>query len=1537
MKKRVLSILLVMSMMIGILVPLQVTAADGGNTEIPVVDTIWYDSTAAAGTVFEIADAADLRGAARLSQQGVTFSGYTLKLTNNIDLNPGWSAEVEVTNGVATLPEAPTVEFEGFATFAGTLDGNGKTLSGIYMAQRLIAGSANLGFIEILKGTVKNIVINNSLIFADIADGVNDCKVGGIAARTDNEAALIDTVYADINVWYRGWSWQRIAGIVGKTNVKCTIKNIAFVGTVGVMDPNYAVPNANKMPSDMTISQLVGDGNWNALVLENCSMKGTVIAPSNVPADTVDATAPIGKCVGDSVSLTNVGVNVNTPTAVATMNPTAYTNSLAAFNLWPSATADSYTATYDQGKQAYVKYYQSASKYNYTTYLSTLDSNGYTKCAEYTIGSNSYALYQKVGAYSVFVSFLGTNGTRMRVFVEPFGTAYNLSTTATEANVCSAQIWQLDVDNTYSKEDGGMAYVIRLTDGTFIVVDSGYQSEKEADNLYATIAYNNPNSGKPVIRAWFITHLHNDHIGGLTKFATKYASKVTVEGFYYNFPGNDVDGAEHADPAKVASIKTVEMAMNMFDGAVKYRKIHSGMTFGFAGVTATVLGTHEDVKQSYKHNYTMNANDFKDGNDTSSVIKFTVGSQSFLVLGDARTGMSRQLQYSYSASDLKSDIVQMAHHGYTGVQDELYKMIDADVVLWPMDVVGKDNVTLFSWYLNNTGELDIAANDYVRKNAQEIIPSYENVCLTMPYTAKTYSGGNKTVDLDAAYEAKMEALKLETATDTTWYTANPDATTFYLWNAGDVRGFASLAAGGNNFAGKTIMLMNNIDLNPGWNAEVKIDSKVNPPTEPVVKWPEIASFKGVLDGNGYTLKGIYSYKSVVQDGAAMAKGGLFNVLDGGTVKNIKIDNSFMLVENTGWGDHDLHVGGIAGEVNAGSVVTNVYITEDVEIWFKAWDGSYLGGIFGVAKGKYTLNNVIFLARIGYTGGGWDTDYASTNDSKQMYVSNIVVHQGGFDDTPVNNSLIAGTIYCKNNKANYPAHMGIHPGFPWNIKQILTGKQTAEWLAHADRAAYRNAGFVYNETLGSAVPGGTVDMIEGTFDHKTCDSISAYPTVVDANTYAIYSAEELLSVLNSGGDFSGKTIMLMNDIDLNPGWNATVTIGSSTITFPSAAPVAWPNIASFKGTFDGNGYTLKGLYKSMTVSSNTGAYGGLFNTLAGGTVKNLRISNSFILATNSGSGSTDVHVGGISGNVAAGSNLYNVYMDKTVGVWHKTNGKSLMGGAFAYASGKITVKGFVFIGTMGYTNHSNAAKIKTDGSIIAGIIAVLGNYGSTLENTTTLKTSIHNVFTSAQNWGAAIGQWCDNRTANQLATTAESAEWLLSPDSKNYANTHVWSEELQSIIPKEAVDLINGTYSHIVDSAHGMDTPEILYQTTAVKDGKYNIRFVSGITNLDLSTLIGFDIEVITKVNETETSFKIDHEYTLTNKVYESLMGAGKTIVAKDEGDGDYYYAIEITGVAADAKVVFNVAGATVDLAGNTIVGQTVTFSFYNGNGAVVAR
>lgn len=451
--------------------------------------------------------------------------------------------------------------------------------------------------------------------------------------------------------------------------------------------------------------------------------------------------------------------------------PTGITAAAPSVTL-PSLTADSKCASYDSSDESKVYYYTGVSQANYESYITTLVSEGYSTLKVYSADSCNYALLDN-GTATVYVSFLrsvsGTSKGRLRVFVQASGTEYYTQSTATSANICTPMLWQLDVDNT-GGANGGMSYVIRLTDGTFAVIDGGYNTEAEAKNLYSILTENNPLAGKPVISAWFITHMHIDHYGALLKFAGLYSNKVSVKGFFYNFPSQTVDDVT------AKTIATVEKAMKYWSDTKLYSKIHSGMVLGFAGATVEILCTHEDVNQSYYEknsswlstSYDLTSNNFNDdGNNTSTVMRFNIAGQKIMFLADAEGGSgggeSKTLTGTYTGSYLKSDIMQMSHHGFTdGVKAALIESIDPDVILWPMDIICYSNgeisangdYSTFGYHYELTGDDDISA---AKSCASEIIPAYKNQALSLPYTANTIQSG-KVPDYETLITEKTKVL-----------------------------------------------------------------------------------------------------------------------------------------------------------------------------------------------------------------------------------------------------------------------------------------------------------------------------------------------------------------------------------------------------------------------------------------------------------------------------------------------------------------------------------------------------------------------------------------------------------------------------------------------------------------------------------------------------------------------------------------------------------------------------------------------------------
>jgi len=179
-----------------------------------------------------------------------------------------------------------------------------------------------------------------------------------------------------------------------------------------------------------------------------------------------------------------------------------------------------------------------------------------------------------------------------------------------------------------------------------------------------------------------------------------------------------------------------------------------------------------------------------------------------------------------------------------------------------------------------------------------------------------------------------------------------------------------------------------------------------------------------------------------------------------------------------------------------------------------------------------------------------------------------------------------------------------------------------------------------------------------------------------NEYIITTAEQLAGLaqlVNSGTSMSGKTIKLGNDIALNDttNWRNWATANSGLRQ--------WTNsINDFKGTFDGDGYTVSGLY------INTG-YNYPPNSLFGynrGTIKNLGVIASYIKADylvgglvsyNSGTINNSYATGNVSGNNNVGGLVGN--NDGTINNSYATgnvSGTSQVGGLVGGSSGNAAV-------------------------------------------------------------------------------------------------------------------------------------------------------------------------------------------------------------------------------------------------------------------------
>ncbi|MBR5239732.1 MAG: hypothetical protein IKW04_04045 [Clostridia bacterium] len=172
-----------------------------------------------------------------------------------------------------------------------------------------------------------------------------------------------------------------------------------------------------------------------------------------------------------------------------------------------------------------------------------------------------------------------------------------------------------------------------------------------------------------------------------------------------------------------------------------------------------------------------------------------------------------------------------------------------------------------------------------------------------------------------------------------WYDINPNADTFYIANADQMVGFGKLVGGMRSgayveadrvdFAGKTVVLLS--DLNFGGAAVAEPNGNVGLVYYPVgyynekdgdsVTYSNFKSFKGDFDGNGNTIANIYQTTWIMEgdyhDGYPAGTNyykdgmGVFGYVVDGTVKNLTVKNLSTVGEFTPTGCVAAYAGGNA--------------------------------------------------------------------------------------------------------------------------------------------------------------------------------------------------------------------------------------------------------------------------------------------------------------------------------------------------------------------------------------------------------------------------------------------------------------------------------------------------------------------------------------------------------------------------------------------------------------------------------------------------
>lgn len=328
------------------------------------------------------------------------------------------------------------------------------------------------------------------------------------------------------------------------------------------------------------------------------------------------------------------------------------------------------TYIYTSGDGAVTAHYDNADEGRYISTCDFYAINGYSVYCSGNIGelsSNTYVkgdevhtvTYNKnLGEIYITRSISGASA------LPAIGESYTVKNETTVTQNGSANI-------------NGMCYIVKLADGSFIVIDGGYAAvynsgtenySDDAKNVYNTLVELNGGSDDIHIRVWLITHSHGDHYRTFKYFANYYANAVELDTVLCS---PVAEGVTEYDSYLTAAIKNDAAK---FGADIAY--VRTGMTFRFADVTFEILMTPEQVYV---------AGDTGDFNQTSVVSRIKNADGSMIFLGDCGEAACNWLIPTYGDA-LKSDMVQIAHHGCESATAELYDKIAAPVAFWPCSV-----------------------------------------------------------------------------------------------------------------------------------------------------------------------------------------------------------------------------------------------------------------------------------------------------------------------------------------------------------------------------------------------------------------------------------------------------------------------------------------------------------------------------------------------------------------------------------------------------------------------------------------------------------------------------------------------------------------------------------------------------------------------------------------------------------------------------------------------------------------------------------
>lgn len=404
----------------------------------------------------------------------------------------------------------------------------------------------------------------------------------------------------------------------------------------------------------------------------------------------------------------------------------------------------------DYGSEDYLINVAGATTEEYTAYLGTLETAGFTKHSdngEYDISENIMtASYTKDNVTVTVSHIIQKDHTYIDVSLDlPLSDHLLNKAEYTEGLSADAKTKLHLVQMNYS----GNSFVIQLKNGHFVVEDGG--TKIEAPYLLDYLESLTPEGEKPVIEGWFITHAHNDHSGAMGEIAmnSMYNKRIYVEGVYFVEPSAQHLAYLTLQPGTQENYnitRAYQLFKTQSGEAPQLYRPQLGQVYRFCDVTIDVALTLEQID--------LEAYENKDFNDTSTWLMHHIEGQKFLCGGDSRYAGQSIVMSIYNQEYFDVDVFASLHHGIN-TYNYFIDYCNVDTLLYTSFRAG-------SIYNDGTWRAALAGNKHLRESVKEYYHYGDGtVVLTFPYELGTaeilesfdwrYTGGTVTKDKDFHY------------------------------------------------------------------------------------------------------------------------------------------------------------------------------------------------------------------------------------------------------------------------------------------------------------------------------------------------------------------------------------------------------------------------------------------------------------------------------------------------------------------------------------------------------------------------------------------------------------------------------------------------------------------------------------------------------------------------------------------------------------------------------------------------------------------